>query len=305
MVLNMANRYKNLVLVLSALFIFSCGENSVEIGENTYQQKIVIEGYLYPGQKVENIRITRNFPLNTVPDIKLLFLSDADVSITDLQSFKEFKLVYNPQKFSYEYNGSDLIIDYEKSYRLDVKASVDNKLLSATSVTKVPARGFRIIEEESNLDSLKYRQRDSNGNIEQFKIIFSPSPGNPFYSLSIVALDAKPDNFIYDNAYFEIKPDDLLKDFDRYRYQSKWLQNVKSDEPKIEYKIEWLDTWFYGNYRVITYAGDENYRLFFLTYRNVQEFDGNFHEPRININGDGIGVFCSVIADTVYFKVLK
>lgn len=301
----MKKRNKYLVLVLSALFIYSCGENSVEIGENTYQPKIVIEGYLYPGQKVENIRITRNFPLNTTPDIKLLFLSNADVRIIDLESFKEYRLEYNPQKFSYEYNGTDLKIDFEKSYRLDVKATVENKFLSASSVTKVPARGFRIIDEESILDSLKYRQRNSNGNVEQFKIVFSPSPGNSFYSLSIVALDAKPDNFIYDNAYFEIKTEDLLKDFDRYRYQSKWLQNVKSDEPKIEYKIEWLDTWFYGNYRVITYAGDENYRLFFLTYRNVQEFDGNFHEPRLNIDGDGIGVFCSVIADTVYFKVLK
>ena len=43
----------------------------------------------------------------------------------------------------------------------------------------------------------------------------------------------------------------------------------------------------------------------FQTYKNVQEFDGNFHEPRINIQGDGIGIFGSAIADTVFLKVKK
>jgi hypothetical protein len=56
---------------------------------------------------------------------------------------------------------------------------------------------------------------------------------------------------------------------------------------------------------MIVYAADENYRLFSLSYKNVQEFDGNFHEPKVTLQGDGIGVFASMIADTVYFKVNK
>ncbi len=32
--------------------------------------------------------------------------------------------------------------------------------------------------------------------------------------------------------------------------------------------------------------------------------DGNFHEAKFNIDGDGIGVFGSVIADTVYVDVV-
>ena len=69
--------------------------------------------------------------------------------------------------------------------------------------------------------------------------------------------------------------------------------------------LDWINIWFYGNYRIIVYACDENFRLYVLTYKNVQEFDGNFHEPRINIDGDGIGIFGSAIADTVYLKVKK
>ena len=58
-------------------------------------------------------------------------------------------------------------------------------------------------------------------------------------------------------------------------------------------------------YRAVVYACDENFRLFLLTYDSVQEFDGNFHEPIMNFTGDGIGVFGSCIADTVYFKVTQ
>ena len=37
----------------------------------------------------------------------------------------------------------------------------------------------------------------------------------------------------------------------------------------------------------------------------VQEIDGNFHEPVFHIDGDGIGVFGSAVTDTVYFSVTQ
>lgn len=296
--------HKSIFLILIIGFI-SCGEGVVEIGQNTYSPKIVIEGYIFPGQRVKNIRITRNFPLNTRLDLNSLLLKNAIVTITDNQTNKIYPLSFNPSSLSYEYSGNDLIIDYDKSYSLSVRTTIDGKQLTATSITRVPKKGFKILREESILDSMKYREPDENGNVKQFKVVFRPSLDTDFYGISIVALDAKIESFIYNNPFIEVKQEDLKKDFDRYKYQSKRLQNIKSDVSKINYNVDWLDTWFYGSYRLIIYAGDENYKLFYITYRNVQEFDGNFHEPRININGDGIGVFCSVIADTVHFKVLK
>jgi hypothetical protein len=48
---------------------------------------------------------------------------------------------------------------------------------------------------------------------------------------------------------------------------------------------------------------DKNYREFLQTYNDVQEEDGNFHEAKFNIEGDGIGVFGSVVTDTVYIEI--
>ncbi|MBM4170785.1 MAG: DUF4249 family protein [Ignavibacteria bacterium] len=295
-----------LFLFLPLLFVlFSCGETVVEIGQNTYNPKIVIEGYLLPGNKVSNIRISRNIPLNTYIDPKDVILSDANVKIIDLQNNKEYSLKYNPAKFSFEYVGNDLKIDHNNSYKLIVSAVIDSKQLTASSITKVPAKGFKLLTGDSILDSLKYREMNSQGDMKNFNFSFAPSPGTSFYGFSFIALDADTSSFIFNNAYVNVTMKDLRERFDNFKFRARWLQNVNSYSDKISLKLEWLEIWFYSRYRAIIYAGDENFRLFFLTFKTVQEFDGNFHEPRINIQGDGIGIFGSAIADTVYFKVLK
>jgi hypothetical protein len=303
--MNLIKKYCQYLFLTSLLFQLGCGDIAVDIGQNTYNPKIVIEGYLFPGNKVSDIRITRNIPLNTYINPKDLILSDANVKIVDLQNNKEYFLKYNPTKLSFEYDGNDLRIDYNFSYKLVVNAVIDSKLLTASSVTKVPAKGFRLLKEDSILDSLKYRGTNSQGDIKNFKFTFTPSPGTSFYGFSFVALNADTSSFIFNNAYINVTLKDLGERFDNFKFRARWLQNVNSYSDKISLKLEWLDIWFYGRYRAIIYAGDENFRLFFLTFKTVQEFDGNFHEPRINIQGDGIGVFGSAIADTVYFKVLK
>jgi len=300
------NKLKILLTALITVAIFySCGQDVVEIGQNTYKPKIVIEGYLYPGQQVQNIKITRNIPLNTSPDPATIVLSNADVKLTDLQSNKNYQLTFSAQKFSYEYSGSDLAIGFGKNYKLTVNAVVDGKNLSASSVTQVPNEGFKIDRAASILQPLSYRERGENGNVKNFTITFSPSPGTNFYAFSIAALGASDSTFIYNNAYMNVSRDDVTKNLDSYRFQLIWLQNINSFGSGIKYDLDWIHFWFYGKYRIIVYAGDDNYKNFVLTYKNVQEFDGNFHEPQMNMQGDGIGIFGSVIADTVYVSVTK
>ena len=71
------------------------------------------------------------------------------------------------------------------------------------------------------------------------------------------------------------------------------------------WEVGWFHLWFYTTYRIIGYAGDENLKNYFLTHGNVQEMDGNFHEPEFNIEGEGIGIFGSVIADTLEITILE
>ncbi|MCX7876537.1 MAG: DUF4249 family protein [Melioribacteraceae bacterium] len=295
---------KRIIILLITIFIFSCGQSVVEL-EDTFEPKIVVEAFIYPNQKVNDISITKNFPLNTAPNAQELIIRDAKVTITDLKTNKEYNLVFNSKTFCYEYNSNDLIIEYDREYQLKVNATIYGKNLTAISKTKTPQKGFAIVKEKTVSGTLSYRQKDENGFVKNLPLVFKISEGTSFYPVSIVALDASEPNFIYDNAYREVKKEDVIKDLDNFKFRQRQIFNVNSSGSFYEYEITWTAIWFYGRYRMVVYAADENYRQFSLTYRNVQEFDGNFHEPKITIQGDGIGVFASMIADTVYFSIKK
>lgn len=286
------------------IFLISCGNSIVEL-EDTFEPKLVIQAFIFPGSKVSQIQITRNFPLNRDPKPTNMIVKDAIVTITDLSSNKEFSLTFNSETLKYEYAGSDFIIDYDREYQLKVVGTNLGKTLSVIAKTKTPKKGFSIIKEKTIKGNIFYRQKNENGEIKNLPLVFKLSQGITFYPVSIVALDAKEENFIYDNAYREVKKDDVIKDLDNYKYRQRQIFNVNPHGDFYEYEIPWTSIWFYGNYRMIVYAADENYRLFSLSYKNVQEFDGNFHEPKVTLQGDGIGVFASMIADTVYFNVMK
>lgn len=295
---------KYLMLMITTALVFSCGESTVEL-EQTYEPKIVVNAIIYPGQKAANISITRNIRLNTQPNPLTLFLNNATVSITDLLSGKVYNLTYNSAKFAYEYKGNDWLVDYDKSYQLFISAVIDGKTLSATSVTKTPKKGFSIIDSETISGDILYREKDKDNNVKEIPLKINLSQGTNFYPISLMALDASDTTFIYNNSYVEVKREDVKKDLDRYKYVQRQIQNINPGANQFKFDINWISIWFYSRYRMVVYAADENFRLYNLTYRNVQEFDGNFHEPKINFQGDAIGVFGSMISDTVYFKVKK
>lgn len=293
-----------IILPVLVFISFACGKGEIDVTESKYEPKIVVDGYIYPDKKVEGIRLTRNFPLNKDIDISQVFLSNADASITDLESGRIYKLTYNSDDFSFEYPGNDLHIQNNKSYKLDVAAIIDGQTLHTSSTTIVPPAGFGIINKD--LGSMTYREKDGNGNIKQFGFQFAPSVGIDFYAVSVTSLDASLSNFIFDNAFFtDIDSSDVEKDFDQYRQSYDWIQNVKEGISVSNHNIEWFSIWFYGKYRVILYAGDKNFKDFLMTHKDVKEMDGNFHEPKLHLEGDGIGVFGSAIADTAYFNILR
>ena len=296
-------------LLLLVIIVSSCGEGTVSVTNESYEPKIVIEGFLVANQKVEKIRIARNFPIDAnlqrfdlIPDV-----DRTQVTITDVEKGTSYDLTFhiaeenNFDDYYWEYNRDDLIIECGKTYRLNVSAPIDGCILHASSTTTVPLQGLKIVQ--LNYDRLHYRQQDENNQIVNFKVTIERSPGTTFYLTTMQALEANKSTYIYDNPYEDVKPEDVTDDVSTFRYD--WIQNTPSTSGQSEFDIYWNSLRFYCKYEVIVYASDENYMSFLQTYNDVQEPDGNFHEPRFNIEGDGIGVFGSTIADTVYIEVLR
>ena len=292
------------ILFIDFAFIAGCGEGEVNISDASYTPKIVINAYIYGGQKVQDIKISRNVPLNQGIDTSTIILSDAIVSITDISNSKKYLLTYNPSRFSYDYMGTDLIIEYGKSYKIDVQAKFDGKDLHAISTTTVPMGGLKA--DKQDLGIMAYRETDVLGNVEKINVSFRPSDNATATILSIVSLNASSSSFIYNNYYYlETDTQKIDNALNRYAQNFTYQLDIAAGTQDFTIPIDWFTIWFYGRYRVIIYAADKNFYDYFITVKNVMELDGNFHEPRMHIDGDGIGVFGSAVTDTVYFIITK
>ena len=287
--------------------ILSCGEGKVVISNESYEPRIVIEGYLFPGQPVKQIHISRNFPLDaSLRSDRLTLVESAEVKIIDESDGREYPLTLHPEsRFSgvrFDYAGDDWLVDYGKTYTIDVRAAIDGRDLHAHSTTTVPQRGFEIAS--VNYERLSYRPHDENGDLITFEITIERSPGTTFYVRTVRPLQPSSKNFIYDNPFDSYEPEEVEKDINDFNYFWDWIQNTPSTAGQSTLNIFWFNLWFYDTHEVIVYAADQNFIDFLRTYDDVQEEDGNFHEPAFNIEGDGIGVFGAAIADTVRIRVV-
>ncbi len=292
-------------ICLLFLLITGCGDVSVNIDENNYNPKIVIDGYISPGQQVSGIILTRNYGLDMEIDLNDYLLTDADVTLTEIASGNSVELQMLFQPLGYADVDGTFTIESNKAYKLDVSAEIDGKSLTASSITTVPAIGFSVDDTQSQLGNFPYHAKDTNGDIINPLIIFDQSPSTDSYITSIVAQDASLDNFIEENAFG--LPKNQLEEEEQLvlelAHQWGWNQTQLGNGLKGQIEVSWFAMWFYGNYQCIVYAADKNFTDYVLTHRDVQEIDGNLLEPKFHIEGDGIGVFGSFIADTVYFQV--
>ena len=87
-----------LLLVSILISLCSCGKGIVSVTNESYEPKIVIEGFLTAGQTVDKIRIARNFAIDTnletfnlIPNVQ-----QTQVSVTDIEDEKTIDLVFHP-----------------------------------------------------------------------------------------------------------------------------------------------------------------------------------------------------------------
>jgi hypothetical protein len=279
-----------------------CGEGTVEIDKSTYRPKIVVNGLLYTGEPIRDIKISRNYPLNTTIVNEEKYLADAFVTITNASGISD-TLSYSPIHHFYAVNQKVEIIGGE-TYALYVTAEIDDKDIWTSSTTIAPHLGFSIDDELSTTGDITYLKYYVNGLLVNPNITFTRTEGAEFYGLSAVALNADDSTFIEDNIY-GAKSDDLDEYMDYYKYVYYWSSPDNRADGTSKIELPWWLIYFYSPYRLILYAGDLNFYHFFVSHLSVMNIDGNLREPLFYFEGDGIGLFGSAIRDTIYFNVIE
>jgi hypothetical protein len=292
-------------ILLTYLIMISCGEPLVELDESLFEEKIVVEAFLEINKPANNIRISRNFPLKTEIDFSQILLTDAIVVIDDLNNPNTDTLTYNPTTFMFEDNDNDFgLIKTNNSYRIYISATVNGKVLITTSTCISPAEKLEI-----NLTSPSQLKYYANSGNDVFKYDINTVSNSLVYVSSLQAKTVTFNNLInrptnvfisekLEEKDFEDEKGKLSKDIDRFI-------NKSFDLITFEAEIRWWDLNFYSEYQLIVYAGDQNYKDYIFTYRDVQGQDGNLKEPKFNFKGDGIGIFTILTADTIELTVNK
>jgi hypothetical protein len=282
------------LIIVMILTVFGCGKPKIDLTDAPYNPKITVEGYLYPGQTVTDIKLMRNFSLGNSIDPAELYLTPSMNNVS--ATINGMPLSFDPQTKTYFNN--QITIAYETEYTLEVYATIDGTKLHTTSTTLTPQKGFMVLK--NNLGVFTYG--------DSIIVNYVPSQGTGFYVFSIIPDTTNTKNFIYNNNNLRktLDSSDVANNLNQYKFRYGVVDNIDSYLNKIyTYNISSRNTWFYSSYIVIAYACDENFKDFILTAPNVQEIDGNFHEPVEIFQGDGIGVFGSAIADTLSFTIIK
>jgi hypothetical protein len=284
----------SMILITPLLFVM-CGNPDVDVNGVGYEAKIVVDGYLYANEPVHNIKIMRNIPIGSSINVNTLYLSPSTTSVN--ATINGSALQFDPVTKTY-YN-NDLVVECGQSYTLNISAVIDGKQLNTQSTTTVPLTGFKLLN-NLNLGNIKY-------NHDQIILKFNPSPNSSVYLFSYLINSATINNFIYNNPYVtNISSNDVSQNWYDYVNQYDIVTNISPDiNNEYSYNVEDYKFWFYGQYTITAYAGDKNFKDFVLSASNVEEFDGNFHEPVVDFQGDGIGVFASAIKDTLTFRLIK
>ena len=280
------------ILIAATIFIISCGDPEIDISGVAYQPKIVVQGYVYPGEEIKQFRLMRNFPLDSQINFAEFVLTPGGNGL--IAKINGVTLQYEP--FTQTYYTNNLTVQNDATYTLEVTAVIDGEQLQTSSTTTVPPAGFSLLD--TDLGTITYS--------DPVVFRFTPSPGIDFYAFSIVPDSASIENFIFDNPFLpNLEVEDVEEDLIDFQFQFDVVINANSAPGTIHtYEVHGLDTWFYSSYIVIVYAGDKNFKDYLLTASNVQQPDGNFIDPRMNLSGDGIGIFGSAIRDTVTFNLV-
>lgn len=290
--MSLINKIFMLLLVLT---FAGCNDPVVDIEDFEYIPKIVVEGFIYPGEKIDNIKIMRNFKVTNKADSTILFLTPAD---NNVEAFiNDIKLKFNP--VTKYYYSDELIPDYETAYHLEIKASFDNINLKTTAFTVTPNKGFKFYQ--NDLGEIDYKSSDIYLKFKRSK------RENEFYVFSIVAENASENNFIYDNEYFPgYDKLDVIDELPSLAYNSEDIRiPFTTKEDTVSFLLDKQNLLFSTSYRIIGYAGDKNFKDYFYTVDNMLQLDGNYIKPIMHFTNDGIGIFGSAVKDKLTLRIVN
>jgi len=280
---------RTIILMLTLTLIWTaCSENSME---PDYHEEIVVSAYLFTGQPIDSVRLTRTFDIKARYNADDAAVSGADVTISDDENVYQLS-EYSNVKGVYYLLDRSVRVQPDITYTLNVEYG-NHKLMATTTapapieITHLPADTLTFLDLEQKF-SLEWSGGEGS---EGYWIttVATPHPSSP-YSERLVDFQ-EPAIVDFQLAQFD---GDTLEAFSPVSgHGMDGVMGTSADLP-------WFMFSWYGEYQLTLYAVEQEY-LDVLTSMNQTD---TFEDPLYNVFG-GLGLFTAVSADTVQLYVKR
>jgi len=267
------------IFLMLTLLGIGCSENGVEPANN---EQIVVSGYLYTGQPIDSVKLSRTFGIHDQYNSKDAAFSGAKVTISTEDQMYALK-EYAYKKGAYYLPDTSVKVIPGKTYQLEVKAG-EHELYAETiapqpvKITKLNADTLAFLDEQQRF----ILQWDSNADPAGYLITSQAIP-KPLPPYSDRLGDFKADGIVdFQLAQFD---GDTLDAFNPH-------SSYGMDGLETSAELPWFMFSWYGEYQVKLYVMNKEL-MDVLTGGQ-----GNTLKPlKSNISG-GLGIFTAVSMDT-------
>ena len=150
------NRTIILLLALVLLIIVACTEDSPISPESNL---IVVRGYIYAGEPVNNIQLTSTLPLGS-EETKAPPINDASVLL--LKDSQQYELALSEGDSGYyHYDGNDLTVEAGDQFSIEVSYQ-DQQIYGTTNVPEAP-KNVTICDTVGKLKTFPFRVNVTEG----------------------------------------------------------------------------------------------------------------------------------------------
>lgn len=265
-------------LIACIILIVGCKDSSVS--DNPQNSQLVVEAFIYSGEKIENINLSKTLPLGS-EDTTGTPLSDAQITIS--KNGIGYKLTPNTAlPGNYIYGGNDLTVEPGNVFSIEITYQ-GNK---TTAITTVP-------------------QKPVNVNISAPTLLIAPftggfGPGGPMAgdTTSIKVTWDNPDSSLYYVVIENLEAATTTIDSGRFMRERRMTFPPSATK---EFVIARRNLSYYGKHKAIVYKVNQEYADL---YESRNQDSRNLNEPLTNIK-NGLGIFSAFSSQEVYFTVVS
>jgi hypothetical protein len=251
------------IILLSCSIVFSISCYDSLNSPDQFDQKIVIQGYIYSGSKNIDVQVRKTISIDEKYSPEKSAVSGANVNLT--VDGKTFNLIERTSNKGTYFIQDSLIIQSGKTYILNVNTTEPKGTITAQTI--VPDT-FHIINVNVSRDTINFENED----VIKVTLEWTESENSEGYKIAV------------------------FKATDDTASLTLWLSKgfIINDKYKITVPIFSEKGRFSPKYILKVCAIDKNIFDFALSFRG----EGESSEPTYNVSG-GLGVFGSLAVDSV------